>query len=135
MSIPSASASTSGCWIFQPEIIGVVVTSSIWGLGAKGHDTFAVATLFVGLASARPVLALLSSGSGYVARTAASPLGVVSAIREAAVKGDPSSVVFGARPLQEIVGNSIATQRLAMILLSAFFPRWRWCFPRSEFTA
>jgi putative ABC transport system permease protein len=63
---------------------------------------------------------LLSSGSGYVARTTASPLGVVSAIREAAVKGDPSSVVFGARQLQEIVANSIATQRLAMILLSVF---------------
>jgi putative ABC transport system permease protein len=28
--------------------------------------------------------------------------------------------VFGARPLQEIVANSIATQRLAMILLSIF---------------
>jgi putative ABC transport system permease protein len=29
-------------------------------------------------------------------------------------------VVYGARPLQEIVANSIATQRLAMILLSVF---------------
>jgi len=64
---------------------------------------------------------LLSGGSGYVARTASSPLGVVSAIREAAVKGDPSSVVYGARPLEDIVANSIATQRLAMILLSIFF--------------
>jgi putative ABC transport system permease protein len=45
---------------------------------------------------------------------------VVSAIREAAVKGDPSSVVYGARPLEDIVANSIATQRQAMILLSIF---------------
>jgi putative ABC transport system permease protein len=63
---------------------------------------------------------LLSNGSGYVARTTSSPLGVVNAIRDAAGKADSTAVVYGARPLQEIVANSIATQRLAMIVLSVF---------------
>jgi len=33
---------------------------------------------------------------------------------------DSSAVIYNARPLQEIVANSIAKQRLAMILLSVF---------------
>jgi predicted permease len=104
----------------QPEIIGVVGHVEHWGLGAKGHDTLQSQIYLSVWQVPDRFWPLLSSGSGYVARTASSPLGVVSAIREAAVKGDPSSVVYGARPLEDIVANSIATQRLAMILLSVF---------------
>jgi ABC-type antimicrobial peptide transport system permease subunit len=91
-----------------------------WGLGAKGHDNLQAQIYLPVWQVPDRFWTLLSSGSGYVARTAASPLGAVSAIRESAVKADPSSVVYGARPLQEIVANSIAKQRLAMILLSVF---------------
>jgi ABC-type antimicrobial peptide transport system permease subunit len=44
----------------------------------------------------------------------------VSAIREATGNADSSTVIYGARPFQEIVANSIAKQRLAMILLGIF---------------
>jgi putative ABC transport system permease protein len=104
----------------QPEIIGVVGHVEHWGLGAKGHDTLQSQIYLSVWQVPDRFWPLLSGGSGYVARTASSPLGAVSAIREAAVKGDPSSVVYGARPLEDIVANSIATQRLAMILLSVF---------------
>jgi predicted permease len=104
----------------QPEIIGVVGHVEHWGLGAKGHETLQSQIYLAVWQVPDRFWPLLSGGSGYVARTASSPLGVVSAIREAAVKGDPSSVVYGARPLEDIVANSIATQRLAMILLSIF---------------
>ena len=33
---------------------------------------------------------------------------------------DASSVVYGVRPMEDVVANSIATQRLAMMLLSVF---------------
>jgi predicted permease len=104
----------------QPEIVGVVGHVEHWGLGAKGHETLQSQLYLSVWQVPDRFWPLLSNGSGYVARTTASPLGVVSAIREAAAKVDPSSVVYGARPLQEIVANSIATQRLAMILLSVF---------------
>jgi predicted permease len=104
----------------QPEIIGVVGHVEHWGLGAKGHDTLQAQIYLPVWQVPDRFWTLLSSGSGYVARTVASPLGIVSAIRETAVKADASSVVYGARPLQEIVANSIAKQRLAMILLSIF---------------
>jgi predicted permease len=104
----------------QPEIVGVVGHVEHWGLGAKGHETLQSQLYLPVWQVPDRFWPLLSNGSGYVARTTSSPLGVVSAIRQAAAKADPSSVVYGARPLQEIVANSIATQRLAMILLSVF---------------
>ena len=47
-------------------------------------------------------------------------LGVVSAIRETAERVDESAVVYGVSPLEDFVARSIATQRLAMMLLSVF---------------
>jgi putative ABC transport system permease protein len=44
----------------------------------------------------------------------------VSGIREAAERIDSSAVVYEVRPMQDIVARSIATQRLAMMLLSVF---------------
>ena len=104
----------------QPEIIGAVGHVEHWGLGAKGHDSLQSQIYLSVWQLPDRFWPLLSSGSGYVARTAASPLSVVSAVRETALKTDASSVVYGARPLQEIVANSIAKQRLAMILLGIF---------------
>jgi predicted permease len=104
----------------QPEIVGVVGHVEHWGLGAKGHESLQSQIYLSVWQVPDRFWSLLSNGSGYIARTTASPLGVVSAMREAALKADASSVVYGARPLEEIVANSIATQRLAMILLSVF---------------
>jgi predicted permease len=104
----------------QPEIVGVVGHVEHWGLGDKKHETLQSQIYLSVWQVPDRFWPLLSGGSGYVARTAGSPLGVVGAIRDAAAKADPSSVVYGARPLEEIVAGSIATQRLAMILLSVF---------------
>jgi putative ABC transport system permease protein len=45
---------------------------------------------------------------------------MASAIREAAGSVDSSAVVYEVRPMEDIVARSVATQRLAMILLSVF---------------
>jgi putative ABC transport system permease protein len=104
----------------QPEVIGVVGHVEHWGLGAKGHESLQSQIYLSVWQVPDRFWPLLSNGSGYVARTTSSPLGVVNAIRDAAGKADSTAVVYGARPLQEIVANSIATQRLAMIVLSVF---------------
>lgn len=104
----------------KAEIVGVVGHVEHWGLGDKKHETLQ-AQLYLSVWQVPDRFwSLLSSGSGYVARTTAAPLGVMGGIREAAAKADPSSVVYGARPMEEVVANSIATQRLAMIMLSIF---------------
>ncbi|MBX7185315.1 MAG: ABC transporter permease [Vicinamibacteria bacterium] len=104
----------------KAEIVGVVGHVEHWGLGDKKHETLQ-AQLYLSVWQVPDRFwSLLSSGSGYVARTTAAPLGVMSSIREAAARADASSVVYGARPMEEVVANSIATQRLAMIMLSLF---------------
>ncbi len=104
----------------KAEIVGVVGHVEHWGLGDRKHETLQAQIYLSVFQVPDRFWTLLSSGSGYVARTSASPLGVMSGIRAAAAKADPSSVVYGARPMEEIVANSIATQRLAMIMLSIF---------------
>ena len=104
----------------KAEIVGVVGHVEHWGLGDKKHETLQ-AQLYLSVWQVPDRFwTLLSSGSGYVARTNAAPLGVMGAIREAAARADASSVVYGARPMEEVVANSIATQRVAMIMLSIF---------------
>jgi predicted permease len=109
-----------GLFDVQPEIVGVVGHVEHWGLGDKKHETLQSQIYLSVWQVPDRFWPLLSGGSGYVARTAGSPLGVVGAIRDAAAKADPSAVVYGARPLEDIVAGSIATQRLTMILLSVF---------------
>jgi predicted permease len=104
----------------QPEIVGIVGHVEHWGLGDKKHETLQSQLYLSVWQVPDRFWPLLANGSGYVARTMSSPLVVVSAIRAAAAKADPSSVVYGARPVEDIVAGSIATQRLAMILLSVF---------------
>ena len=104
----------------KPQIVGVVGHVEHWGLGDKGHETLQSQLYLPVWQVPDRFWPLLSTGSQYVVRTTSSPLSVMSAIRKAAAKADPSSVVYGTTPLEEIVGNSIATQRLTMILLSIF---------------
>ncbi|MEO8499932.1 MAG: ABC transporter permease [Vicinamibacteria bacterium] len=102
------------------EIVGVVGHVEHWGLGDTKHETLQAQIYLSVFQVPDRFWPLLSSGSGYVARTSAAPLGVTAALRAAAQMADPSTVVYGVREMEEIVANSIATQRLAMILLSAF---------------
>ena len=102
----------------QPEIVGVVGHVEHWGLGAKGHETLQ-SQLYLSIWQVPDRFwPLLSHGSGYVARTTTPPLGVVRGIRQAAVHSGSSATIYGTQTMEDIVGASIATQRLGMILLS-----------------
>ena len=105
---------------FQAEIIGVVGHVEHWGLGSKQNQNLQ-AQMYLPLWQVPDQFwTLLAHGGEYVARTSGTLLGVVNSIREAAQGVDASSVVYGVRPMEDVVANSIATQRLAMMLLSVF---------------
>jgi len=104
----------------QPEIVGVSGHVEHWGLGSRGHENLQAQIYLLVWQVPDRFWPLLANGAGYVARTAGAPAGIVSAVREAESRVDSSAVIYNARPLQEIVANSIAKQRLAMILLSVF---------------
>ena len=104
----------------QPEIVGVVGHVEHWGLGSREHQNLQAQIYLPVWQVPDRFWPLLANGSGYVARTAGARLGVVSAIREAISKADNTAVIYAITPMQDIVARSIATQRLAMILLSVF---------------
>jgi predicted permease len=104
----------------QAEIVGVVGHVEHWGLGSKQHQNIQ-AQLYLDLWQIPDRFwTLLANGGEFVARTAGRPMGVLNAVRKAAEGVDASAVVYEVRPMEEIVASSIATQRLAMILLSVF---------------
>lgn len=104
----------------QAEIVGVVGHVEHWGLGDKGHQALQCQLYLSVWQIPDRFWPLLSNGSAYVARTHSSISSILPAIREAAGKADPNAAVYGVQPLKEIVGNTISTQRLAMILLTVF---------------
>jgi predicted permease len=104
----------------QPEIVGVIGHVEHWGLGSREHqDLQSQIYLSVWQVPDR-FWPLLANGVGWVARTTGAPASIVSGIREAEAKVDATAVTYNVRPMQEIVANSIAKQRLTMILLSVF---------------
>ncbi|MGB6897050.1 MAG: ABC transporter permease, partial [Candidatus Acidiferrum sp.] len=105
---------------FQAEIIGVVGHVEHWGLGSKQNQNLQAQMYLPLWQVPDPFWTLLGHGGEYVARTAGTPMGVVNSIREAAQGVDASSVIYEVRPMEDVVASSIATQRLAMMLLSVF---------------
>jgi ABC-type antimicrobial peptide transport system permease subunit len=104
----------------KPEIVGVTGHVEHWGLGSREHQNLQSQIYLLVWQVPDRFWPLLANGSGFVARTAGAPLGVVGAVRDAEAKVDSTAVIYHARPMQEIVANSIAKQRLTMILLSVF---------------
>jgi len=104
----------------QPEIVGVSGHVEHLGLGSRGHENLQAQIYLLVWQVPDRFWPLLANGVGWVARTTGAPASIVRRIREAESRVDSSAVIYNARPLQEIVANSIAKQRLAMILLSVF---------------
>jgi predicted permease len=104
----------------RPEIVGVVGHVEHWGLGAKGHENLQAELYLPVWQIPDKFWPLLANGGQYAARTSGMPVGLTNSIREAAQRVDSSAVMYEVRPMQEIVKGSVATQRLAMILLSVF---------------
>jgi predicted permease len=104
----------------QPEIVGVMGHVEHWGLGSREHQDLQSQIYLLVWQLPDRFWPLLANGVGWVARTTGAPASIVSGIREAEAKVDSTAVTYNVRPMQEIVANSIAKQRLTMILLSVF---------------
>jgi predicted permease len=104
----------------QPEIIGVVGHVEHWGLGSKESGNIQPQIYLPVWQVPDRFWPLLANGSQYVARTVSAPIGVVDEIRHAVGKVDSTAVLYEVRPMQEIVAGSVAKQRMAMYLLTAF---------------
>jgi putative ABC transport system permease protein len=107
----------------EPEIIGVVGHVKHWGLDTDGdaqHSIVAQAYM--------PLMQIpdqVGSGPGppysqVVARIKGPAAGMFPAIRETIEKMNGENVLYDAKSLEEVVGDSMAARRFTMILLGVF---------------
>lgn len=104
----------------QAEVVGVVGHVEHWGLGSKGHENLQAQIYLSVWQLPDRFWPLLANGGNYVARTIGAPMGVLSSLRDAVQRVDSSAVVYEVRQMDDIVARSIATQRMAMLLLTVF---------------
>ncbi len=102
------------------EIVGVVGHVKHTGLGAtgildqRGQIYFAISQL------PDRVLPLLGRACTFVVRAAGTPQAVSESLRAASQKYDKGQVLYEFKSMTEVVSDSIAAQRFAMILLGVF---------------
>jgi predicted permease len=103
----------------RSEIVGVVGHTKQSRLGAiEPQDR--EPQFYYALAQLPDQITSLFTGVGMVVRTSGDPAAYTPAIRAASRKFDASQAVSDFKPMDQIVGESVAVQRFTMILLSLF---------------
>ncbi|MGH9774934.1 MAG: ABC transporter permease [Candidatus Acidiferrales bacterium] len=104
----------------QPEIIGIVRHVSHFGLGDTAHKSLQCQFYMPITQVPDKFLPLFSGGISMVVRTSADPKSFIPAIRAASAEMDINQVPYDFFPMAQIVSDSIASKRFAMLLLAVF---------------
>jgi predicted permease len=105
----------------EPEIVGIVGHVKHWGLDTDGDARHPiVAQAYLNFMQIPDRFWTGPPQTEVVLRTKGSPAGLVPTIREAVEKLNSENVVYESKPLEEIVGDSLANRRFSMVLLSVF---------------
>jgi predicted permease len=105
----------------EPEIVGIVGHVKHWGLDTDGDARHPiVAQAYLNFMQIPDRFWTGPPQTEVVLRTKGSPAGLVPTIREAVEKLNSENVVYETKPLEEIVGDSLANRRFSMVLLSVF---------------
>jgi len=110
-----------GIFEMDPQIVGIVGHVKHWGLDTDGDAKHPIrAQAYMAMMQIPDRLWVGALGTNVVVRTKGSPTAAVPAIREAIEKMNSENVVYDTKPMEEIVGDSLAGKRFSMILLSVF---------------
>jgi predicted permease len=107
----------------EPEIIGIVGHVKHWGLDTDGDAKHSiVAQAYISLMQ---IPDQVGSGPGppnsqVVARIKGPAAGMFPAIRETIERMNGENVLYDAKSLEEVVGDSMAARRFTMVLLAVF---------------
>jgi predicted permease len=109
-----------GIFEIQPEIVGIVGHVKHWGLDADSQSKIQ-SQIYVSVAQVPDrFMPLVRQGMGVVVRSQGEPLSVLPAIRHSISQVSKGHVVYGSETLDQIVSDSLAERRFAMVLLGAF---------------
>ncbi|HEV2299041.1 MAG TPA: ABC transporter permease [Candidatus Acidoferrales bacterium] len=104
----------------QLEIVGVVGHVKQFGLD-EGPNPPVDAQLYTAqIQFPYEQMKAFGSATGYVVRTAGSPLAVAGAIRDAIREFNSKAVFYRSGTMDQIISQSLETRRFAMILLAVF---------------
>jgi len=104
----------------KPEIVGIVGHVKHWGLDTDSESKLQ-AQLYVSLTQIPDkFMPLVSQGVGVVLRSQTEPLSLLPALRHSVAQVNSEHVVYAADTLEQIVSDSLAERRFAMILLGLF---------------
>jgi predicted permease len=104
----------------MPEIIGVVGHMKQWGLDENAHSPVLAQFYFPIAQIPDQFTPLVSRSFNAVVRTDGAPLASVASMRHTLEQINGQMVLFSARPLDEVISDSLASRRFSVILLGAF---------------
>jgi len=102
------------------EIVGVAGHVKQWGLDRDATNTIQAQFYFPLSQVPDRFMSLIARGGGFAVRTQGSPLAQTGAIRQALEKLNSQIVMYDMLPMQNIIDDSLASRRFAMILLGIF---------------
>jgi len=104
----------------QAEIIGVVGHVKQWGLDADAKSAIEAQVDYPFMQLPEKLMPLAADAVAVVLRTEGDPAAVMGSVRRAVEEIDPREVIYSVQTMDEVVSNSFAARRLAMILLGVF---------------
>ncbi len=104
----------------QPEIVGVAGHVKHWGLDENSKSPVLAQFYFPLLQVPDQFMPLTSKGGGFMMRTRVDPDTVLPSIRQTIEHMNTQQVVYGAETMNDVISDSLAARRFAMILLGVF---------------
>jgi ABC-type antimicrobial peptide transport system permease subunit len=102
------------------QVVGVVGHVKQWGLDQDDVQTPRAQLYLACPQMPDEFIAMAPSGASVMVRTAANTSGLLNSIRRLSRQMSSQQVIFGAQSMDEIIADSLASQRFSMIILGAF---------------
>ncbi len=104
----------------QCEVVGVVGHIKQWGLDTDAASNVRSQMYIPFRQFPDSVMDLVSTGSGYVVRTAGDPYAPVPALKRATNGVSPDMVMFGEQSMEDIIEGSLGARRFTRLVLAVF---------------
>jgi putative ABC transport system permease protein len=102
------------------EIVGVVGHVKQWGLDTDATSPIQAQCYLQVNQIPDPFVPMMAGSTGFMLRTAASPLAQVGFIRETLSRMNSQQVMYNVETMDEIISGSLAARRFSMVLLGIF---------------
>ncbi|HTQ61633.1 MAG TPA: ABC transporter permease [Candidatus Solibacter sp.] len=104
----------------QAEIVGVVGHIKQWGPGGDAKTAIEAQFFYPFMQLPEKLMPMVAGAVAVVLRTHGDPAAVMDPVRHAVEEIDSREVIYNVQTMDEVLANSLAARKLAMILLSVF---------------